>query len=394
MPPEPARSGDEPVTPPPDARREVSLALDGRGHDLVVGYTVETPIWRPSYRLVFNARGGAQVQAWGIVQNLSGEDWRDVRLSLVAGAPVSFRSELAQAVIPQRPVVTDRGAVIDAVPLGETTLAEAPRPTPAATAAPMAAPAPTPTMPQGGYGGGGGRSRSQAARRPMAPSAGRAAYDDLSSLEGDAPVCAAASAAALVPGPAQPRVAGRPRGAGRGHPVRPAQPRDGARSQRHHGDARGARPAWRAHVPLRARPRRGRLHAPPLPRRALREPYRRDARARPHRHLRGGRLPRPGHARTAARRRHHHRALRPRARPRRRAQRRERDGGRAARTHAARGAHHRALPRHAHDLPRAQRPRPRGARDVASPRRGQPAALRAARGHGDVQRQRARARAG
>jgi hypothetical protein len=190
MPPEPARSGDEPVTPPPDARREVSLALDGRGHDLVVGYTVETPIWRPSYRLVFNARGGAQVQAWGIVQNLSGEDWRDVRLSLVAGAPVSFRSELAQAVIPQRPVVTDRGAVIDAVPLGETTLAEAPQPTVAATA-PMSAP--TPAMPQGGYGGGGGgggggRTRSQAARRPMAPSAGRGAYDGLAPMEGDGPV--------------------------------------------------------------------------------------------------------------------------------------------------------------------------------------------------------------
>ncbi len=108
--------------PPADARRTVTLALDGRAHDLLVGYTVETPIWRPSYRLVFNG-ATAQVQAWGIVQNLSGEDWRGVRLSLVAGSPVSFRSELATPVIPVRPVVTDEGAVIDAVPTGETTLA-------------------------------------------------------------------------------------------------------------------------------------------------------------------------------------------------------------------------------------------------------------------------------
>jgi hypothetical protein len=126
--------------PPPDprARRTVSLSLDGRDHDLVVGYTVETPIWRPSYRLVFGEGGNAQVQAWGIVQNISGEDWRDVQLALVSGAPVSFRSELATAVIPPRPVVTDRGAVIDSVPVGETTLAQAEPPPPVGTPAPVA----------------------------------------------------------------------------------------------------------------------------------------------------------------------------------------------------------------------------------------------------------------
>ncbi|MFO0609670.1 MAG: TonB family protein [Polyangiales bacterium] len=121
--------------PRPEERRTVRLALDGREHDLAVGYTVETPIWRPSYRLVFAAGDAAEVQAWGIVQNLSGEDWRDVRLSLVAGSPVSFRSELATPVVPPRPVVTDQGAVIDAVPTGETTLAQggesAPAPDPA-----------------------------------------------------------------------------------------------------------------------------------------------------------------------------------------------------------------------------------------------------------------------
>ncbi len=107
--------------PRPDARRTVRLALDGAEHDLVVGYAVETPIWRPSYRLVF-AREGARIQAWGIVQNVSGEDWTDVRLSLVTGAPVSFRSELSQPTIPLRPLVTDQGAVIQAVPVSETTL--------------------------------------------------------------------------------------------------------------------------------------------------------------------------------------------------------------------------------------------------------------------------------
>ncbi len=113
--------GDTP--PDPNRRRNVRLALDGREHDLTVGYTVETPIWRPTYRLVFQG-AQPQVQAWGIVQNLSGEDWSNVNLSLVSGSPVSFRSELATPVIPVRPTVTDRGAVIDAVPQSDTTLAQ------------------------------------------------------------------------------------------------------------------------------------------------------------------------------------------------------------------------------------------------------------------------------
>ncbi len=128
--------GDTP--PDPNRRRNVRLALDGREHDLTVGYTVETPIWRPTYRLVFQGEQ-PEVQAWGIVQNLSGEDWSNVNLSLVSGSPVSFRSELATPVIPLRPTVTDRGAVIDAVPQSDTTLAQdqaqvqpTPAPTPAA----------------------------------------------------------------------------------------------------------------------------------------------------------------------------------------------------------------------------------------------------------------------
>jgi len=133
--------------PPADARRTVRLTLDGREHDLLVGYTVETPIWRPSYRLVFS-EGTAQVQAWGIVQNLSGEDWSDVDLSLVAGAPVSFRSQLSRPTVPLRPTVTDQGAVIDAVPQSDTTLAQE-----QPGDAPAPEPSPQPSQDASGYGG-------------------------------------------------------------------------------------------------------------------------------------------------------------------------------------------------------------------------------------------------
>lgn len=47
--------------------KTVVLELDGEEHDLRVGYVSEQPVWRPSYRLIFDE--GSQrptLQAWGI----------------------------------------------------------------------------------------------------------------------------------------------------------------------------------------------------------------------------------------------------------------------------------------------------------------------------------------
>jgi hypothetical protein len=102
--------------------KTVVLSLDGKRHDLQVGYVAESPVWKPSYRLVVRDGGESELQAWGIVQNLSGEDWKNVTLSLVAGAPLAFQAQLGDAVIPQRPTVTDTGEVIASVPRGDTSL--------------------------------------------------------------------------------------------------------------------------------------------------------------------------------------------------------------------------------------------------------------------------------
>ena len=85
------------------ALRTVVLSLDGRAHDLQVGYIAAAPVWRPSYRLVVQPDGQADLQAWGIVQNLSGEDWTEVQLSLVAGAPLAFEAQLGTPIIPDAP---------------------------------------------------------------------------------------------------------------------------------------------------------------------------------------------------------------------------------------------------------------------------------------------------
>ncbi len=122
---EPHPGGHEEATE--DERRDrrsgletVLLSLDGKAHELQVGYVAESPVWRPSYRLVVHAEGDADLQAWGIVQNLSGEDWKNVKLSLIAGAPLAFQADLGTPVIPPRPTVTDEGEVIAAVPRAET----------------------------------------------------------------------------------------------------------------------------------------------------------------------------------------------------------------------------------------------------------------------------------
>jgi hypothetical protein len=178
--------GDDAGPPAPKTADEkkgletVVLSLDGKVHDLQVGYVAESPVWRPSYRLVVRAEGDADLQAWGIVQNLSGEDWKNVKLSLIAGAPLAFQAQLGTPVIPTRPTVTDEGEVIAAVPRGETTLRQEPAPPPPAPAAPadaaeesdqeLSAPA---AASRGA--GGGGAANGPGRRAPAKPARARTA---------------------------------------------------------------------------------------------------------------------------------------------------------------------------------------------------------------------------
>ena len=167
--------------------KTVVLALDGKEHDLSVGYVAESPMWRPSYRLIVHPSGAADLQAWGVVQNLSGEDWKDVKLTLIAGAPLAFQAELGTPVIPPRPTVTDEGEVIAAVVHGETSLKqdEAPPPPP-----PASAPAPEPEEEKDEAIVGAapsGRAGGLRANRPMPKSLRKSA-----SMAADAPAVQAA----------------------------------------------------------------------------------------------------------------------------------------------------------------------------------------------------------
>ena len=70
-----------------------------------VGYVVENPIWKTSYRLVLDKKGKPFLQGWAVVENTSDDDWKDVRMVLVSGRPISFQMDLYQPLFIPRPTV-------------------------------------------------------------------------------------------------------------------------------------------------------------------------------------------------------------------------------------------------------------------------------------------------
>ena len=87
-------------------RKRVTISFDGRGRRRVqVGYLLETPVWKTSYRLVLGGEQNHYLQGWAIVENTTDQDWRGVNLALVSGRPVSFAMDLYQPLYLSRPVV-------------------------------------------------------------------------------------------------------------------------------------------------------------------------------------------------------------------------------------------------------------------------------------------------
>src|SRR5579863_6234274 len=88
-----------------DVRRMTISTAGERERDLLVSYISEVPVWKSTYRIVIPNEGKPLLQGWAIVDNTVGEDWKNVELALVAGAPQSFVQELSQPYYTRRPVV-------------------------------------------------------------------------------------------------------------------------------------------------------------------------------------------------------------------------------------------------------------------------------------------------
>jgi hypothetical protein len=88
--------------------RTLELATRGQGRRTVrVAYIVEVPVWKASYRLTLpgDAAAKSALQGWATVENLSGQDWKDIELTLVSGRPVAFHQALYDAYYVKRPEI-------------------------------------------------------------------------------------------------------------------------------------------------------------------------------------------------------------------------------------------------------------------------------------------------
>ncbi|HWY07574.1 MAG TPA: carboxypeptidase regulatory-like domain-containing protein [Candidatus Acidoferrales bacterium] len=88
--------------------RRMTLSTTGTGdRNLYVSYISEVPVWKTTYRIVLPSKPDKKplLQGWAIVDNTVGEDWNNVELSLVAGAPHSFIQQLSEPYYSRRPVV-------------------------------------------------------------------------------------------------------------------------------------------------------------------------------------------------------------------------------------------------------------------------------------------------
>jgi hypothetical protein len=87
-------------------KKSVSLHFAGEGKRKVqVGYVIEAPIWKTSYRLVLADKDKPYLQGWAMVENPTDEDWAGVKMALISGRPISFKMDLYNPLYVDRPIV-------------------------------------------------------------------------------------------------------------------------------------------------------------------------------------------------------------------------------------------------------------------------------------------------
>lgn len=87
-------------------KKAVQLHFAGEGKRKVqVGYVIEAPIWKTSYRLVLDDKQKPYLQGWAMVENTTDEDWAGVKMALISGRPISFKMDLYNPLYVDRPIV-------------------------------------------------------------------------------------------------------------------------------------------------------------------------------------------------------------------------------------------------------------------------------------------------
>jgi hypothetical protein len=140
-------------------KKAVTLNFTGEGkREVKVGYVVENPIWKTSYRLVLDKDGKPFLQGWAVVDNPTDDDWNSVGMALISGRPISFQMDLYQPLYVPRPMVElELFQSLRPVAYESGKEQERLRAPVAATGVP--APAAKPGAPAAGFGGGRGGAK-------------------------------------------------------------------------------------------------------------------------------------------------------------------------------------------------------------------------------------------
>jgi len=75
--------------------------------DLKISYVTESPAWKPSYRLNLSRNKPAHLEAWAIVDNVSGEDWKRVAVGVGSTSALSFHFDLHSVRFVERETLSD-----------------------------------------------------------------------------------------------------------------------------------------------------------------------------------------------------------------------------------------------------------------------------------------------
>lgn len=104
-----------------DGDDEVTIRLElpkHRTHELEITYVTESPSWKPSYRLDLKRDQPARLEAWAVVHNVSGEDWKGIAVGVGSTSALSFKYDLRSVHFVDRETLSDETALGVAPPTG------------------------------------------------------------------------------------------------------------------------------------------------------------------------------------------------------------------------------------------------------------------------------------
>ena len=97
---------------------EMTIKLPVKHDRLRITYVTESPAWKPSYRVVLDDAGKARLLGWAVVDNVSGEDWKNVHIGVGSTSALSFRYDLHSVRLVERETLSTGARLATAPPTG------------------------------------------------------------------------------------------------------------------------------------------------------------------------------------------------------------------------------------------------------------------------------------